>query len=147
MVQGIIERGGEVKAKVVPNQKRGTLQRIIRENVDPGSAVYTDTLSSYVGLHDSYVHKMIDHAIEYVRGEVHTNCMENFWSLLKRSLAGTYVAVAPDHLDAYLDEQVERFNARKLDDGGRFQRVMGRVLGCRLTWSQLVGGAQLTHIY
>ena len=138
VVQGIIERGGEVQAKVVPNQKRSTLQAIIRENVEPGTSVYTDALASYQGLSDDYLHAVIDHAIAYVDGRVHTNTMENFWSLLKRSLMGTYVAVRPEHLDAYLDEQVERFNARKLDDGGRFQRVIGRVLGRRLTWAELV---------
>lgn len=137
IVQGIIERGGEVKAKVVPNQKRGTLQKIIRDNVEPGTAVYTDSLKSYEGLSGDYIHAMIDHAVKYVDGRVHTNTMENFWALLKRSLAGTYVAVAPEHLDAYLDEQVERFNARKLDDGGRYQRVMKRVSGRRLTWESL----------
>lgn len=139
VVQGIIERGGEVQAKVVPNTKRSTLQRIIRDNVEPGSEVFTDTHASYAGLDDQFVHAMIDHAIRYVDGKVHTNSMENFWALLKRSLGGTYVSVAPEHLDAYLDEQVERFNARKLDDGGRFQRVMGRVLGRQLTWSALTG--------
>ena len=138
VVQGIIERGGEVHARVVPNQKRSTLHAIIRENVEPGSTVYTDALKSYEGLDDEYVHGIIDHAVKYVDGRVHTNTMENFWALLKRSLMGTYVAVDPKHLDAYLDEQVERFNARKLDDGGRFQRVIGRVLGRRLTWADLV---------
>jgi len=138
VVQGIVERGGEVQAKVVPNQKRKTLQSIIRENVEPGTSVYTDALSSYAGLEDDYIHGIIDHAVKYVDGKVHTNSIENFWALLKRSLGGTYVAVAPEHLDAYLDEQVERFNARKLDDRGRFVRVMGRVLGRRLTWAELV---------
>lgn len=145
VVQGIIERGGAVQARVVPNQRRATLQPIIRENVEPGSMVCTDALASYSGLSDAYIHEVIDHAIEYVRGNVHTNSMENFWALLKRSLMGTYVAVRPEHLDAYLDEQVERFNARKLDDGQRFSRVMNRVLGRRLTYSQLVASAQLTQ--
>ena len=97
-----------------------------------------DTAAGYHGLHADYIHEMIDHAIKYVDGKVHTNTMENFWALLKRSLGGTYVSVAPEYLDAYLDEQVERFNARKVDDGGRFVRVMGRVLGRRLTYSDLV---------
>lgn len=145
VVQGIIERGGEVQARVVPNTKRSTLQRIIRDNVEPGSEVFTDTHASYAGLDDQFVHAMIDHAIRYVDGKVHTNSMENFWALLKRSLGGTYVSVAPEHLDAYLDEQVERFNSRKLNDGQRFRRVMGRVLGRRLTFAQLVGSAQVTQ--
>ncbi|MEM6457820.1 MAG: IS1595 family transposase [Planctomycetota bacterium] len=137
VVQGLIERGGEVRAKVVPDTKAKTLQAIVRENVQPGAEVFTDTAAGYHGLQADYIHEMIDHAIKYVDGKVHTNTMENFWALLKRSLGGTYVSVAPEHLDAYLDEQVERFNARKLDDGGRFVRVMGRVLGRRLTWADL----------
>lgn len=126
------------------DQKRKTLQAIVRQHVEPGTSVYTDTLASYQGLHDQYVHAMIDHAIKYVDGRVHTNCMENFWALLKRSLGGTYVAVSPEHLDAYLDEQVMRFNARKTDDAGRFQQVMGQVTGRRTTYPQLTGSAQVT---
>ncbi len=137
VVQGLIERGGEVRCRVVPNQKRKTLQTIIRENVEPGATVYTDALRSYAGLGDEYVHAVIDHAIAYVDGRVHTNCMENFWALLKRSLSGTYVAVSPVHLDRYLDEQTMRFNTRKGKDSERFERVMGATPGRRVTYDQL----------
>lgn len=137
VVQGLIERGGEARVRVVKDQKRSTLQPIIREHVEPGSAVYTDTLKSYEGLSDQYIHAMIDHAIQYVNGRVHTNCMENFWSLLKRALMGTYVRVSPEHLDRYLDEQTMRFNARKGDDQSRFQKVMARTPGRRLTYGAL----------
>jgi len=143
VVQGIIERGGNVHARVVKDQKRSTLQSIIRDHVEPGSAVYTDALKSYEGLGDQYVHEIIDHAIEYVRGKVHTNTMENFWSLLKRMLLGTYVAVSPMHLDAYLDEQTMRFKARETDDAGRFVQVMGNVPGRRVTYKSLIGQRNL----
>lgn len=139
IVQGLIERGGEARCKVVPNQKRPTLQAIVRENVEPGSAVYTDTLKSYEGLNKEFVHAMIDHAVRYVDGRVHTNCMENFWSLLKRTLGGTYVSVAPAHLDRYLDEQTMRFNARKGSDSSRFRQVMGGVNGRRIQYKHLIG--------
>jgi transposase-like protein len=137
VVQGLIERGGVARCKVVKNQKRATLQAIIRDSVEPGSTVYTDTLASYAGLSDQYVHQMIDHAVEYVNGRIHTNSMENFWSLLKRALGGTYVAVSADHLDSYLDEQTLRFNDRKNTDAGRFANVMAQVPGRRLTYAEL----------
>src|SRR5229473_267918 len=104
-VMGILERGGKVVTKVVPNRKKKSLQYEIREHVLAGSAIFTDALKSYEGLSE-YQHEVIDHAVAYVDGEVHTNGMENFWSLLKRSLGGTYVSVEPFHLFRYLDEQV-----------------------------------------
>jgi transposase-like protein len=137
VVQGLIQRGGEVRCKVVPNQKRKTLHSIIRENVEPGSSVYTDSLPSYDGLDADFAHAVIDHAVRYVDGRVHTNCMENFWSVLKRALSGTYVAVSPDHLDRFLDEQTMRFNARKGTDSERFRQVMASTPGRRLTYAQL----------
>lgn len=137
IVQGLLERGGEVRCAVVPNQKRGTLQKVIREHVQPGSTVYTDSLKSYEGLDEKYVHEMIDHAKEYVRGHVHTNGMENFWCLLKRGLKGTYVAVSPAHLIRYVDEQALRFNKRKGSDASRFSSVMRGVKGRRLMYKDL----------
>jgi transposase-like protein len=107
--------------------------------VEPGATVYTDALRSYVGLADEYVHGIIDHAISYVDGRVHTNCMENFWSLLKRTIGGTYVAVSPAHLDAYLDEQAMRFNARKTDDSARFVQLMTGTPGRRVMYKDLIG--------
>ena len=139
IVQGLLERGGDVRCEVVPNQKRVTLQKIIRENVQPGATVYTDALKSYEGLDAEYVHAMIDHAKEYVRGNVHTNSMENFWCLLKRGLKGTYVAVSPAHLIRYVDEQALRFNKRHGTDATRFAVVMQGVNGRRLTYKQLTG--------
>ncbi len=137
IVQGLMERGGEVRAIVVPNQRKVTLQGNVRDNVVPGSHVFSDTLASYVGLDADYVHRMIDHTKAYVEGKTHTNTIENFWSLLKRCLDGTYVAVAPSHLGRYVDEQVFRFNARKGSDATRFLQAMLAVPGKRLTYRQL----------
>ena len=137
-VMGILERGGKVRTKVVDNTKKKTLQSEIREHVLVGSALFTDALKSYEGLNE-FQHEVIDHAVEYVRGEVHTNGLENFWSLLKRTLGGTYVSVEPFHLFRYLDEQAWRYNNRKMTDGARFDIVVRQIVGKRLTWDQLTG--------
>jgi transposase-like protein len=138
-VLGILERGGKVVTKVVENTKKKTLQSEIREHVLAGSAIFTDALQSYNGL-DEFQHEVVDHAVEYVRGEVHTNGLENFWSLLKRGIHGTYVSVEPFHLFRYLDEQAFRYNHRKgLNDGQRFDIAVLRIVGKRLTWNQLTG--------
>lgn len=137
IVHGILERGGEVRASVVESTEGKELQPIIRTNVERGSAVYTDAHGGYRGLWDAYVHDVVDHATEYVRGEVHTNGIENFWSLFKRTLGGTYIHAAPFHLQRYVDEQVRRFNNRKTNDGERFADVMQTVVGRRITYRQL----------
>src|SRR5579864_5275062 len=125
-VLGIMERGGKVRAMMVPNRRKHALQTQIRAHVKAESAIYTDALLSYQGLKDQdFVHKTIDHAESYVDGQVHTNGLENFWSLLKRGLKGTYIAVEPFHMFRYLDEQVFRYNNRGLaNDGERFHHVM-----------------------
>jgi transposase-like protein len=138
-VFGMIERGGQVRAEVVPDISRGALQRRIRRRVEAGATVYSDALQSYTGLDDDYSHEVIDHAEQYVSGQVHTNSMENFWSLLKRGLHGTYVSVQPFHLFRYLDERVFTFNQRELNDYGRFETVMGAIAGRRLTYAALTG--------
>jgi transposase-like protein len=142
-VMGILERGpktigSKVRVKVIDNTKKKTLQSEIREHVLAGSAIFTDALQSYSGL-DEFQHEVVDHAVEYVRGEVHTNGLENFWSLLKRGLKGTYVSVEPFHLFRYLDEQVFRYNNRKMNDSDRFHIVVREIVGKRLTWDQLTG--------
>jgi transposase-like protein len=111
-IMGLLERGGKVRATVVKDRKKGTLQSEVKKHVAPGSVVYGDALKSYDGLESEYAHQVIDHAIEYVNGQVHTNGMENFWSLLKRGISGTYVSVEPFHLFRYVDEQAFRFNNR-----------------------------------
>jgi transposase-like protein len=140
-VMGILERGGRVVAKVVDNTKKKTLQSEVRKHVLAGSALFTDSLKSYEGLTE-FQHEVIDHAVAYVDGEIHTNGLENFWSLLKRGLNGTYVSVEPFHLFRYIDEQAFRFNHRKdASDADRFKTVMGNVSGKRLTWKELTGKA------
>jgi transposase-like protein len=139
VVLGMIERGGKVRAKVVDDVKRGTLQSYVRDAVEPGSDVFTDELSSYVGLDRDFNHLTINHAVQYVNGNVHTNYIENFWSLLKRGLHGTYISVQPFHLFRYLDERMFTFNERELDDFGRFQMVLRAVAGRRLTYAALTG--------
>jgi transposase-like protein len=143
-VAGLLERttgekASRVQAKVVPNTKRKTVQTNVRENVEKGSAVFTDALLSYEGLSDEYTHSVIDHAIAYADGKVHTNGLENFWSLLKRGIKGTYVCPAPFHLFRYLDEQATRFNERKDCDQGRFLSTMQRVSDRRLSYKKLTG--------
>lgn len=137
-VLGILERGGKVRTKVVDNTKKKTLQKELREHVLAGSAIFTDALKSYEGL-DEFQHEVIDHAVAYVEGEVHTNGLENFWSLLKRGLKGTYVSVEPFHLFRYLDEQAYRYNNRHFTDADRFDIAVRQIVGKRLTYDQLIG--------
>jgi len=138
-VMGLLERHGDFQYQIVENTKRRTLHGEVSKAVEPGSNVYTDALASYSRLADEYGHKVIDHAERYVDGEVHTNSLENFWSLLKRSIHGTYVSVEPFHLFRYLDEQAFRFNNRELTDRQRFVKVASAVVGKRLTFQNLIG--------
>ncbi len=145
-VMGILERGGKVRTQVVPNRRKSVLQAEVRKHVEAGSALYTDALLSYNGLAAEYAHQVIDHAVAYVDGQVHTNGLENFWSLLKRGISGTYVSVEPFHLFRYLDEQSFRYNNRKdLNDGQRFELAMSQVMGKRLTYAELTGKDDATQ--
>lgn len=142
IVAGVLERGKEgakskVRAKVVKDTKSSTLKGNVKEIVEPGSNLNTDAFRGYRGLNGEYVHQWVDHAVKYAEGAVHTNGMENFWSLLKRGLKGTYVAVQPFHLSRYVDEQAWRFNYRGLNDGERFMMVMNSIAGRRLTYATL----------
>ena len=144
-VAGLLERTTEasesrVKVKVIKSAKQAVLVPNILTTVKQGSFIFTDAFSSYKGLHHAYTHEVIDHAVAYVRGNVHTNGLENFWSLLKRTLRGTYVSVDPVHLDRYLDEQASRFNERAENDSGRFVNAMRRVSNRRLTYRKLTTG-------
>ena len=146
IVMGMLDRDArQVRAKVVPNTERLTLQTEVLKNVKYGSAVYTDDAVAYDRMNWHYVHDVVNHAEEYVRGQVHTNGIENFWSLLKRTLSGTYVAVEPFHLDRYIDEQVFRFNNRggkkdgKMSDRDRFMLALSQIAGKRLTYAELTG--------
>lgn len=145
-VMGILQRGdgvvpSRVHARVIKDANAKVLQGAIREMVEPGSMVFTDSLLSYRGLSKDYFHAYVNHAVEYVRGHVHSNGVENFWSLLKRTVKGTYVSVDPTHLNRYLGEQTFRFNERKDNDLGRFRSVLRAVAGKRLTYKELTNHA------
>lgn len=135
MVVGILERSGKVRTKVIDSRKKASLHRHVKAHVEPGAEIFTDALKSYEGLNPEFVHQVVDHTVEYVKGQVHTNGLENFWSLLKRTLNGTYVSVEPFHLFRYLDEQAFRYNERKDEhcDCGRFRHVVKNIHGRRLT--------------
>jgi len=139
IVMGLLERHGEARVKVIPKRRRGNVIPEVLKHVEAGSAVYTDQLHSYRSLVADYAHEVIDHTEAYVRGNVHTNGLENFWSLFKRSIKGTYVSVEPFHLQAYADEQCFRFNNRKVSDGDRFEFALCRLAGKRLTFTELIG--------
>ena len=115
------------------------MQGIVRANVKAGANVHTDSFKSYTGLTADYTHKVIDHAETYVDGEVHTNNCENFWSLLKRAIRGTYVCVEPFHLFRYVDEQAYRFNNRAMSDTARFAHALKGIINRRLTYTTLTG--------
>jgi transposase-like protein len=128
----------------VPNRRKVNVQGHIKAHVAAESALYTDALMSYDGLRRDFAHKIVDHAEKYVDGRIHTNGLENFWSLLKRGINGTYVSVEPFHLFRYLDEQSFRYNNRAtkdnpLNDGERFLTAMKTITGRRLTYEQLTG--------
>jgi transposase-like protein len=145
VVVGLLERGGKVKTAVIPNRKNNMPEKIVRENVQAGAEVHTDEFPGYYNLKDGYVHKVVNHLEGYVKENVHTNGIENFWCLLKRGLSGTYVSVEPFHLFRYVDEQAFRYNHRKdshgnkLNDSDRFQLALSQVAGKRLTFAEVTG--------
>lgn len=138
-VMGLLERHGEVRAKVISDARQETLHGEVKRQVEKGAELFTDGWKGYSGLHDDYIHQVIDHAEKYVDGQIHTNGIENFWSLLKRTIKGTYVSVEPFHLFRYLDEQSFRFNERKGTDSQRFLAVISLLQGKRLEYKQLTG--------
>jgi transposase-like protein len=139
VVMGMMERGGNARTKTITTASKNILHSEIKTHVKPGAILHTDAWAAYRDLPAEYVHEFVDHAIEYVREGVHTNSLENFFSLLKRMIRGTYVSVDPAHLHRYLDEQTFRYNERKDNDSGRFGKVIGGVHGKRLTYKQLTG--------
>ncbi|MGI9071883.1 MAG: IS1595 family transposase [Bryobacteraceae bacterium] len=124
-VQGMLQRDGEVRARVIENTQWQSVVPAIHDNVEAGSHLYTDEVVAYFGLRKDYAHKVINHAESYVDGQVHTN--------------GTYISVEPFHLFRYIDEQVFRFNTRKITDAERFSAVMKQIVGRRLTYKELTG--------
>lgn len=145
VVMGVLSRGAGtnksriVSARRVKDTTGEVLKAEIKKAVETGTKIYTDAHGGYRGLAETYIHAIVDHAVEYVRGRVHTNGMENFWSLLKRSIKGTYISVLPPHLDRYVDEQVFRFNERSESDSNRFRKLVGMLAGKRLTYDELTG--------
>jgi transposase-like protein len=143
-VMGLLERHGKdgvsrVRTKVLKNVQRATLHGEIQETVETGSEMFTDAWTGYAGIAPEYVHNVIDHAEKYAEGRVHVNGIENFWSLLKRGIKGTYVSVEPFHLFRYLDEQAFRFNERNASDGKRFVEALYGATGRRVTYKTLTG--------
>ena len=138
-VMGLLARHGEVRTKVIECADKETLHGEVKQHVAEGSELFTDEWKGYSGLNAEYIHNVINHAEKYVEGNVHTNSIENFWTLLKRSLKGTYVSVEPFHLFRYLDEQSFRFNERRRKDADRFVKVVKSVAGKRLTYDELTG--------
>lgn len=145
VVQGMLDRSlREVRASVVPNTKRETLQNMVLKNIRHGSRIYSDEVVAYDKLSENFVHDVVNHSEQYVKGRVHTNGLENFWSLMKRGLKGTYVCVEPFHLERYVDEQVFRYNNRAtkdnpLNDSDRFVLALSQIAGKRLTYKELTG--------
>ncbi len=139
VVLGLLERNGHVRAMVAPSRKTPHVRNHVLENVEPGSALYTDEADVYKHLNGEFAHAFVNHISQYVDDRVHINGMENFWSLLKRTLGGTYVSVDPIHLCRYIDEQCFRYNYRKLTDLERFMIVVAQVIGKRITYAELTG--------
>jgi len=144
IVLGILERGKKVRTIVVPDTKQHTLQGCVREHVELGTDLISDASPSYVGLRKDYEHQVIDHAVAYVHGNVHTNGLENYWSLLKRGIKGTYISVEPFHLFRYLDEQSFRYENRAtkenpMNDADRFDLALSQIAGKRLTFAEVTG--------
>jgi hypothetical protein len=144
-VMGMLERGGKVKTVVLGKRRGAQMQEIVRESVHTNAWIMTDEFPGYAGLGKDYTHLVVNHLERYVQGNVHTQGMENFWSLLKRTLGGTYVAVEPFHLFRYVDEQAFRFNNRKdadgnkLTDADRFDIAVSQIVGKRLTYAEVTG--------
>ena len=140
IVLGMLERGKTVRAAVVPDRTKPVMQEHVRAHVEQGSQIHSDEFASSWRMDDEYQHNVVNHMETYVKDNVHTNGLENFWSLLKRGLGGTYVSVEPFHLFRYIDEQAFRYNNRgPMNDGDRFKYVMRKIVGKRLTYAELTG--------
>ncbi len=145
IVAGFYDRGTrKVRAQVIPDREKSTFHTMVKDNVEYGSYLSTDDCHSYWGLDKEYIHQIVDHAERYVDGQVHTNSLENFWSLVKRGLKGTYVSVEPFHLFRYLDEQIYRYNNRAtkkhfVSDSNRFEMAFPQIADKRLTYDELIG--------
>jgi transposase-like protein len=144
IVVGMLERNGRVRTEVVLERTQRVLQDLANKHIQPGAALVTDEWGGYKGLSKDFLHVVVNHAVEYVNGQIHTNGIENFWSLFKRALHGTYVSVEPFHLSRYADEQAFRYNNRAtpdnpLNDADRFMLAASQISGKRLTYAELTG--------
>lgn len=140
VVFGAVERGGAVQSRVIDGATRQDIENHVISSVSIGSRLFTDEHAGYGRMGIIYDHKTVNHSEgEYVSGEAHTNTIENFWSLVKRALKGTYIHVEPFHLDRYLDEQGFRYNLRKGDDAERFRQAASQIFGATLTYAELTG--------
>jgi transposase-like protein len=144
IVMGMLQRGGKVRTQIITERKRPIMRQVIDACIEKGAIVHTDEHNSYMGLSEEYVHEVINHAEAYVKNYISTNGIENFWSLLKRGIGGTYVSIEPFHLFRYLDEQAFRYNNRAtkdnpLNDSDRFALALSQIVGKRLTYSELTG--------
>ena len=145
IVMGMLERDSKkIRARIIENVEGTTLKRVVRQNIDPSAELITDSASGYRGLSGEFLHNFVNHMTEYVRGHIHTNGLENFWSLLKRAIRGTYVNVEPYHLHRYVEEQAFRYNERFGKDGDRFLMVLRGIVGKRITYKQLTGAPATT---
>lgn len=144
VVLGLLDRHGAdghstVRTRIVENVRTKDLMPVVQENVRTGAEVMTDAHHPYKQLSPlGYVHGFVNHAEKYVEGQIHTNAIESYWSLLKRALKGTYISVEPFHLYRYLDEQAFRFNTRKLPDAERIVDALKGTVGKRLTYDALI---------
>lgn len=138
-VFGMIQRGGKVRAVIVRNRNKETLREATLEHIEPGSELITDEWHAYKNLRDTYTHQIVNHSVEYVRGNLHTNSIENFWSVLKRGIKGTYISISPEHLQKYISEQMLRYNERQGTDLDRFIATVKGITGKRLTYRELIG--------
>jgi transposase-like protein len=150
IVHGLIQRAqgeqiSQVKAAVIPNTQRDTIAPILAANIAPGSKLYTDTAGAYKNIKTAFAHEMVDHNEGYVAGRCHTNSLENFWSLFKRTVKGTYISMDAPHLNRYVGEMAFRFNHRNGNDADRFAAVMPRVLGKRLKYDALIGKEEASN--
>lgn len=139
VVVGMMERKGEVRTALLAKASKRLLEAAIKEHIVPGSALYSDEWRGYQQVGKEYAHQVINHTEKYVEGNVHTNNIECYWSLLKRGIKGTYVSVEPFHLFRYLDEQSFRFNTRKDNDQGRFMLALSQIGGKRVQYLDLIG--------
>jgi transposase-like protein len=139
IVQAVMERDGEIRAQVLENLTLAPRLEFLKANADPNAQLMTDEGYDSPQVGAAFAHQFVNHQIEYVRGNVHCNGVENFWALLQRGLSGTYISVEPYHLSAYVDEQAFRYNQRQDDDAGRFEKALSGVTGRRLTYRKLTG--------